>query len=616
MPGRAPPVSFAKLASLAMSAARPCACVLGLAACAAAPPPPPAAATVSPVPPPAPVPPPPPPPEVPANATFRAVASRFLNGYLAQLPQQATQLGEHRFDDRWPDLSADGEAKLRRFLEDARQDLAAVPRDGLDDENQVDARILGTQIDRLLFNMGEIRPAENDPVAYTNTLSDGLDPLVTRAFAPVPVRMTSLRARLLGVPAVVAAARARLKNPPLIYTETAIDQVAGLVALCEHGVDDPLSVVPDQRADVLAAAHTAAASLRELQKFFVEELLPRSNGSFRMGPARFEKILRYELGDDVKPFELVEDARKTMDRAFYEMVETARELWPTLLGGTAPAADTNVQQRALVRRVLAKLGDDATAPRTILADATRDLADATSFVRAHDLVRVPSEPCKVIEMPEYKRGFSIAYCEASGPLEKIQETFYAISPAPRRWSPRRVTSFYREYNQSMLIDLTVHEAMPGHYLQAMHANAFRSEVRTVFTNGAFVEGWAVYGEWLMARYGFGGPKARMQRLKMLLRVCENVLLDYFIHAGTMDEKEALDSMAEQAFQEEGEASGKWNRARLSSGQLSTYFYGYRELMKLRDEAEKTPGFQERSYNERLLSHGAPPIAQLRWLLAR
>ena len=155
----------------------------------------------------------------------------------------------------------------------------------------------------------------------------------------------------------------------------------------------------------------------------------------------------------------------------------------------------------------------------------------------------------------------------------------------------------------MLNDLTVHEAMPGHYLQAMHANAFHSDVRTVFSNGAFVEGWAVYGEWLMAKNGFGGPKTRMQRLKMFLRVCANVLLDHGIHAGAMDEKEAMALMTEQAFQEDAEAAAKWNRARLTFGQLSTYFYGFREFMKLREGAEKRPSFHEKAYHDRLLASG-------------
>jgi uncharacterized protein (DUF885 family) len=266
--------------------------------------------------------------------------------------------------------------------------------------------------------------------------------------------------------------------------------------------------------------------------------------------------------------------------------------------------------------VLTKLADDATDPKSILAEATKLLAEATSFVREHDLVGVPDEPCRVIEMPEYRRGVAIAYCDASGPLERKQETFFAIAPAPRTWSAKRAASFYREYNRSMLVDLTVHEAMPGHYLQAMHANAFHSDVRTVFQNGAFVEGWANYGEWLMAKHGFGGPKARMQRLKMLLRVATNVLLDHGIHAGTLEEKEALAMMTVGAFQEEGEAVAKWTRARLTSGQLSTYFYGYREFMRLREATSTRPGFRAREYNDGLIDSGAPPMRDLRWLLER
>jgi len=551
-----------------------------------------------------------------ANEAFARVAASFLAGYLKREPQQATELGDHHYDDKWPDLSEAGDRDLRAFLSDARKGLSAVPRDALSDQNQVDARMLDDQIDRALFYMDEIRQPETDPVLYTSVLGDGLDPLVARDFAPLRERMTSLRARLLGVPAVVAAARARLKNPPRLYTETAIERVTGLVALCQGGLADPLSAVPDMRADVQAAGDSAAKSLVDFKHFLETELLPRSTGSFRLGRARFENVLRYEIGDEIHVDALAEDAQAAMDDTLEEMVVTARELWPTLLTGPAPKPATVEEKRAMVAKVLAKLGDDATAPATILDLATATLGDATRFVKEHDLVSLPTEPCKVIEMPEYKRGLSIAYCESSGPLEKKQETFYAISPAPRTWSAKRAASFYREYNRSMLNDLTVHEAMPGHYLQAMHANAFHSDVRTVFSNGAFVEGWAVYGEWLMAKNGFGGPKTRMQRLKMFLRVCANVLLDHGIHAGAMDEKEAMALMTEQAFQEDAEAAAKWNRARLTFGQLSTYFYGFREFMKLREGAEKRPSFHEKAYHDRLLAQGAPPMRELRWILER
>ena len=590
--------------------------VLG-AACGSEPPPPP----TSPSPPPpalvvtaAPTPAAPAPPS--ADAMFGALASEFLEGYLALQPVQATNLGDHRFDGRWPDPSSDGDARLRAFFVGLRERLATIPAGALSDQNQIDARILLDQIGGWLFSLDEIKDHEENPLYYTGLLGDGLDPLLTRTFAPLPERMRSLRARLAGVPAIVAVAKTRLRTPPRIHTETAIGQVKGLVALCDHGLADSIAQVPEMRGDVETAAKAAAASLRDLQTFFEKDLLSRSTGSFRKGPERFAKILRYAVEDDVDGDQLVADARAEMNQTLAEMVETARELWPSVGSGPVPASGTPEQQRALVRRVLARLGDDATDPKTIVADATKLLGDATRFVQEHDLVGVPAEPCRVIEMPEYRRGVAIAYCESSGPLEKKQETVYAIAPAPRTWPAKRVASFYREYNKSMLVDLTVHEAMPGHYLQAMHANAFHSDVRTVFQDGAFVEGWAVYGEWLMAKYGFGGPRARMQRLKMLLRVCANAILDHGIHAGQMDEKEALSLMKDQAFQEEGEAVGKWTRARVTAGQLSTYFYGYREFRKLREAAEKKADLRERTYHDRLLASGAPPMRELRWLLGR
>ena len=235
-------------------------------------------------------------------------------------------------------------------------------------------------------------------------------------------------------------------------------------------------------------------------------------------------------------------------------------------------------------------------------------------MKKHDLVRVPEEPCGVIEMPEYRRGVAVAYCDASGPLEQKPETVFAISPTPADWPKKRAESFYREYNRSMLADLTVHEAMPGHFLQLMHNNRFPSKLRAVLSSGPFVEGWAVYSEWVMAKAGFGGPKVRLMEQKMMLRLCVNAILDSEVHAGLLDEKGALALMTNEAFQEEGEAVGKWKRAQLTSAQLTTYFYGFTEMMSLRTELEKAPGFTERAYHDKLLSFGSPSMRHIRTIM--
>jgi len=246
------------------------------------------------------------------------------------------------------------------------------------------------------------------------------------------------------------------------------------------------------------------------------------------------------------------------------------------------------------------------------------LKSTTEFVRNKDLVSLPEEPVKVVVMPEFKRGVAVAYCDPSGPLEKRGETFFAISPTPSDWSTARVESFFKEYNNHMVQDLTVHEAMPGHYLQLAHSNHFRAPtlIRSILRSGLFAEGWAVYAERLMADNGYGGPEVRMQQLKMRLRMILNAILDAQIHAGTMTEKQAMALMIEEGFQEEGEAAGKWRRAQLTSAQLPTYYIGNLEIEAIRKDylvkhGSRTP---ERAMHDAMLSFGTPAPKYVRELL--
>lgn len=555
------------------------------------------------------------PAETPDQA-FGAFARRALDDYFRQAPDDATQAGEHRYDATWPDVSVQGEARYRKFLEDTRAALAAFPRDRLSEQNRIDAAILDDRLRFGLFALDELKTRDSDPLSYVGLIGDGLDPLVTREFGTKESRMASLAGRLDGVPAIVAVAKQRLAHAAKVFTETAIQQNKGLIALVETELPARFAEVPAQKDKLAAAAAHAAAALRDLQSFLEKDLLPRSDGSFRLGRERFAKKLAFVLGDDIDIDTVAADARALLVRTQAEMVETAKQIWADDKLGKLPRLDTADQRKAFVKRVLDHVAADRPTNQTILADAKKWLDRATAFVRDNDLVRVPDEPVAVIEMPEYKRGVAVAYCDSSGPLEATPQTFFAISPTPSDWPRPRVESFYREYNQAMLAELTIHEAMPGHYLQLMHNNQFASKLRAVFASGPFIEGWAVYAEWLMAEKGFGGPRVKLERQKMVLRLSANAILDHDIHAGDMDEKAALALMKNEAFQEDGEAVGKWKRARLSSAQLTTYFYGFTELLKLRRAAETQPGFTERAYHDRLLSWGSPAMKYVRQLIAK
>ena len=591
--------------------------LLVLASCGGEPPPPPVAAP----PPPAlakapPVTAPPPAPKADANAAFAALGARFLETLLARRPDVATLLGEHRYDGRWPDLSEAGSAKERELYVSTDRALAEIDTAALSAEARVDHAILKNQIALALFSFDEQRAFETSPLEWTSLLGDGLDPLLSREYAPLETRLSALASRLEGIAPIVAAAKARLKEPARVHTETAIQQNKGLIELVTSGLDEHLKKAPGERPKVEAAAKKARAALVEFQGFLEKDLLARSRGDFRLGKERFEKKLRLVVDDpELSADELASGARALLDETREAMVETATQVWPLVMGkAPLPKRGTPAEKRAFVKQVLDLIAKDRPTNATIVSEASAMLSETTSFVREHDLVRVPDETARVIEMPEYRRGVSIAYCDSTGPLEKKQESFYAIAPTPKDWPAARVTSFFREYNRSMLRDLTIHEAMPGHFLQAMHQNRFKSDIRAVYSSGPFVEGWAVYGEWVMAKHGFGGPKVVLTRQKMALRMAANTILDHEIHAGQMDEKAALTLMKDDAFQEEGEAVGKWRRARLTSAQLSTYYYGFREMMRMRLAAEKKPGFTERTYHDALLSHGAPPMRHARTLV--
>jgi uncharacterized protein (DUF885 family) len=545
------------------------------------------------------------------DQAFAALSQDFLDRYLRLYPVDATQAGEHRYDAAWPDVSPRGDATLRAFFEDTGRRLAAIPTAQLGVQNRIDAQILADQVAASLYALTTLRPRDVDPMYYTTLIAEGLDPLVTRNFGTPASRVASLRGRLDGIPEVVAAAKQRLSHPSKISTETAIKQTTGLIGL----VETELATRFGEQPELAASRKRAAAALHDFHSFLDKDLLARSDGSFRLGRKKFAKKLAFALQDDVDIDAIAAGAHALLAKTQAEMVATAKQIWSEEHKPLPPLA-TPAEQKAFVKTVLDFLAQDRPNNATIVADAKQLLDKATGFVREHDLVRVPAEPVAVIEMPEYRRGVAVAYCDSSGPLEATPETFFAISPTPADWSRERAESFYREYNHAMLADLVVHEAMPGHYLQLMHNNRFSSKLRAVFSSGAFVEGWAVYSEWLMAEKGFGGPRVKLEREKMVLRLAANAILDHDIHAGGMEEKDALALMQGEAFQEEGEAVGKWTRARLTSAQLTTYYYGFTEFMKLRDAAAGKPGFTERGYHDRILSWGSPAMKFVRELEAQ
>jgi uncharacterized protein (DUF885 family) len=545
---------------------------------------------------------------------YPELAESIVDELLAADPRLASDAGDHRYDDRLPDLSADGVATRVAMLRDASAALSGVDTDGLSLADQVDHEQLLSQVERLLFLLTEVREHEWNPLVHNP--GSLLHALIARPYAPVEQRLEALAGRLRAIPDALGVARSTLRDCPRIHLETAAGQFRGTAALVSDELPALGREAPSAWSTVEPDVIAAVAALESFAGWLDEQAAGAEPGRDpRLGRPRWEAKLWHTLDTELTAAEVNRLAWENLDRVSAEIREAAAEF----VGGRAPG-HAQVRRGAgsdddAVRGALQRLADQHPDDTSIVELAQTTLDEATAFVRAAELVSLVDDPCVIQTMPEFARGVAVAYCDPPGPLEGDGlPTFYCIAPTPAGWSGERVESFYREYNNHMVRDLTVHEAMPGHFLQLAHARRYSgsTRVRAVVRSGPFVEGWAVYAERLMAENGFGGLPVRLQQLKMQLRMTINAIIDQAVHCDGMTEGEAMALMTRRGFQEEGEAAGKWRRALLTATQLSTYFVGYQEVAAI--AAARPSGVDPRAWHDQMLAHGCPSPRHLRTLL--
>ena len=549
------------------------------------------------------------------DADFADLSKRWLDAMARFSPVSATQLGDHRFDGQIDDLSAKGRAaaaaSTRRFL----AELDAMPKSALSRDSQIDAVILDNQLRYDLWTGEVLQSWAWDPMIYNEIAGDSLYALMAREFAPLTARLGLAVARMEKLPEFLAQARRNLKptRVPLIYAQTVAKQNAGLTSIVAELITPHAADLP-QGAQVRLAAATAGLTkaVAEHQTWIDTILVPNAKGEFRLGDRLYDEKLTFALNSSL-------DRKQIRARAEAAVIATRAEMYvlarSVLAGKTdapvMPEAPTPAQQQTAIKAALDLAAADHPAREDLVDAAKSGLAAATAFVKAKDLITLPEAAVKVILMPKFQQGVSVAYCDSPGALDRNLTTFYAVSPIPDDWTAERTASFLREYNRRAIDDIATHEAMPGHYVQLAHSNACPSILRAVLSNGPFVEGWAVYGESVMAQEGFlgGDPLYKLVVLKTKLRSITNAIIDQAVHVDGMSQADAMTFMMKTAFQEEGEAAGKWIRASVSSAQLPYYFVGSEEHWAARREAEKRWGadFTLKRYHDTILSFGSPPV---------
>jgi uncharacterized protein (DUF885 family) len=528
------------------------------------------------------------------DARFQAFGDRIVDEVLKLNPVYATQLGDHRYDAWMPDVSAAGRAASRDFAERSLAELARFDSNKLSREHQVDAILLKDQLNYAIFSNDRLQDWSWDPLTYSGPAGTALDSLMSREFAPLPDRLRSATGRLEALPVFLRQSREALvpARVPLIHAQTVAKQNPGLNSLIDEILKQKDALPAADQARLERAAAAAKAAVAEHQAWIENTLVPNAKGNERLGAALYDEKLRLALNSPLSRQEIRARAERELQSLRAKMYEVAAGMIKDDAGAPpAPANPTPEQQQAVIEAGLAKVYADVPPKDGMIPFAKGTLEEAIAFAKAKDLIGFPNSTFNVIEMPEYARGVSAAYADMPGPLEKDQRGYYDVMPIPPDWSDEQTASFLREYNKWAIHELTIHEGVPGHLLQLSHSNQYQSKLRGVLQSGPMIEGWACYGQDVMADEGFlnRDPRYLLAHYKFQMRMPVNAIIDQDFHVGNLTRDQAIELMTKTAFQQEREAAGKWVRLQLSSAQLPTYFVGYQEWKDFRAAALQDSG---------------------------
>ncbi len=561
------------------------------------------------------------------KSSFAELEDDFIYTTLSFSPVAATSAGYHRhhginLDEQLDDFSAASIERQKRFYEGMRDRLSEAERpQKLSPEERADAAVMRNQIELALLDLETIQSHRHNPTVYVELIGNALFNPMVLEFAPQTERMQDIIARTQKIPAFLEQAKANLADSPDIWTTVAGEENQGNIDLLERAI--PAAMPQELRGEFDRAAKTALTALRGFQDYLKNNLAKRNQADWRLGRENYRRKFRYALATDLSPEQVLGEAEADLKKVRAQMLDLARNVKRTGSHKVSGNFSPHDIENRVISEALDQVARRHATPETYMSDAKRDLAEARAFVKSKNLLTLPSrDNLQVIDTPEFMRGiYAVGGFNPAPALEPQLSAFYWVTPIPKSWPPKRIESKLREYNFYHLKLLTIHEAMPGHYVQFEFADDIEPKSRRVLRalcgSGTYVEGWAVYAEQLMLDEGYldRAPELRLTFLKEMLRVLGNTILDVRLQTMGMTDQQALELMERETFQETEEATAKLQRAKLSSCQLPTYFVGWRDWLLVRDAHKQTkgPAFSLREFHDRALKEGAvslPVLAQL------
>jgi uncharacterized protein (DUF885 family) len=550
---------------------------------------------------------------VPAAAAAGAAESfsKFVDDYFdaqfAYVPSRGTDAGFHQYDTKLEDRSrARIEARIAE-LKSLLSRLQAFDRSKLSFDEAIDADALEGEIRSLLLDQETLRNWERNPMGYAGLPGGAADSLIKRDFASSAERLRSLVAREKQMPAVYAAGKANLVNPPKEFTDLAIRIARGSAGYFSGTVARWAKEAAGSDAALWNEFEQTNARVVDATKDFAgwleKDLVPRSKGSYAIGAANFVAKMKYDDGVELALPDLLAKGEAQLARDYAAFVETAKKIDP---------AKTAAE-------VMKSLSNEHPTPEGLIPAVAQSVESARRFLVEKDLVTIPSEVRPhVEETPPFARSGSFASMDTPGAYEtKATEAFYYVTPVEKEWDAKHKEEHLRLYNPYVVSMIDVHEVWPGHYLQFLYAPRFPTKTRKLVFCGTNAEGWAHYAEQMMVDEGFGGgdPRYRLAQLQeALLRDCRYVV-GIKLHTQGMTVEDGARVFVEKGFQEPANA---YEEARRGAYNPTYLYYTLGKLMiqDLSAEYRAKTGTSLKQFHDAFVAQGGLPIPLVRRILFR
>lgn len=552
--------------------------------------------------------------KVPVDTQFDNFKNQYVLDLWKNYPEWASGNGYHNYDSLMTLPNQATRDKSKNFAQKTLADLKPFDFNQLSDNNKTDFHLIEDAANGTLWSIENENSYQWNPSNYN--VAGLFAEMINGTYDSLDNRLRMMSLRLQYVPAYYEAAKSNIKNPTIEHTQLAINQNLGGVSVFETDLKaavEKSNLTSEEKQILLDRSSKAVAAIKDYVSFLTN-LKNDNPRSFRLGADLYANKFLYDIESRFTVDEIFNRAVEHKKEIHGKMVKLADELWEKYLGKTKRPDDP----LKMVRMVIDKISENHVKPEAFQASIEKQIPELVAFVKEKDLLYLdPSKPLVVRKEPDYMAGVAGASISAPGPYDKNGNTYYNVGSL-NGWSKERAESYLREYNFYLMQILNIHEAIPGHYAQLVYSNQSPSIIKSILGNGAMIEGWAVYTELMMLEEGYGNnsPELWLMYYKWNLRVTCNTILDISVHTKNMSKEEAMNLLLNEAFQQQAEADGKWNRVSVTSVQLTSYFTGFTEIYDLREEIKgiEKDKFNLKQFHEKFLSYGSAPVKYIREMM--